>query len=178
MNEPPLPEPLDDFLNHPPNLPADAEAREAILRMTANRLHKTGWVHLPIWLGVAATIVIVVLSIIFARLSFSRAPAPPPEMVKQNKEALDIPVPKAVAVEAAVNPRDLEWRAFDAEDDSDRVRLYFQAGDLYLDRFDDIQSALRCYQQAIYHGDSNDLEVNSTDNWLVMALKRDHRKEK
>ena len=49
---------------------------------------------------------------------------------------------------------------------------------MYLERFDDMQSALRCYRQAIHYCDARDLEINPKDNWLVMALKRDQRKEK
>jgi hypothetical protein len=75
------------------------------------------------------------------------------------------------------DPRQLEWSAFDAADDQERARLYFLAGDLYLDQHNDRESALRCYHQAINYSDARKLEITPTDNWLVMALKRDHRKE-
>jgi hypothetical protein len=75
-------------------------------------------------------------------------------------------------------PRELEWTAFDAESDQQRVKLYFQAGDLYLTDHNDIDSALRCYRQALHYCDVQNVEFDPNDNWLVMALKRDYRKEK
>ena len=85
--------------------------------------------------------------------------------------------PKPPAIVVPPNPRELEWSAFDAGDDRQRVKLYFQAGDLYLDQAQDFESALRCYHQAIHYGDAQELDIAPTDNWLVMALKRDHQKE-
>ena len=82
-----------------------------------------------------------------------------------------------VAVIAKTNPLELEWQAFDAPDDPQRVRLYFLAGNLYLDKHDDYASAVRCYSQALDYCDTRDMEINPDDNWLVMALKRDRRKE-
>ena len=35
MNDAPLPEPLEDFLQHPPSLPLDPGAREALAQQTA-----------------------------------------------------------------------------------------------------------------------------------------------
>lgn len=77
---------------------------------------------------------------------------------------------------AAPVPRELEWRAFDAEEDQQRVQLYFQAGDLYLTQ-KDIESAVRCYHQALHYAGKRDLESSPNDTWLAMALKRDRRKE-
>ena len=187
MNESPLPEPLDNFLEHPPGMPQDADVRESILRMTANRLPTRGWPRWPIALVGAAMIAFVLfsVSIFFLRL-LQVVPAPEANfdfveekvLVPNRPKPPPAPAPEVILVKAPAHPRELEWRAFDAEEDATRVRLYFQAGDLYLDRFEDVQSALRCYQQAIYFCEADELEINPNDNWLVMALKRDHRKEK
>jgi len=174
MNESPLPGPLEEFLNHPPNLPLDAARRALILQQTSSELPKRRPSRWPIALAVAAAIAFVFVYF------FKPAPEIKNDFVEKKSVTPDEkPNPrKEVLVEAPTHPRDLEWRAFDAADDPVRVKLYFQAGDLYLDRLDDVQSALRCYQQAIYFCEASDLEINPNDNWLVMALKRDHRKEK
>jgi len=94
---------------------------------------------------------------------------------EEPKPPIDEPKPPIVA--KAVQPRELEWTAFDAADDAERARLYYQAGDLYLEKHADYESAVRCYAQAIHYSEPHNLEFTPNDNWLVMALKRDHRKE-
>jgi hypothetical protein len=184
MSEAPLPEPLESFLEHPPGLPQDGDVRESILRMTSNRLPSTRWPHWPIALiGVAAMMAFVMLAGSYFLLRLGRVAPPAIPDIVENKVVTprppkQPPPPEVIQVKAPPHPRELEWKAFDAAEDRARVRLYFQAGDLYLDRFDDVQSALRCYQQAIHFSGAEELEINPRDNWLVMALKRDHRKEK
>jgi hypothetical protein len=78
---------------------------------------------------------------------------------------------------ARAHPRELEWNAFDVEDDHMRGRLYLQAGNRYLDELQDVESALRCYQQAFHYCEARDLELDANDNWLVESLKRNRRKE-
>ncbi len=178
MNELPLPEPLDDFLNRPPSLASDAATRESIFQKSARQLPPRRAERWPLLLSCAATFMLALLS---AYYLYHRFPEPKNDIVEIKKAPDDAPKPPApppILVKAPPHPRDLEWSAFDAEDDPARVSLYFQAGDMYLERFDDMQSALRCYRQAIHYCDARDLEINPKDNWLVMALKRDQRKEK
>jgi hypothetical protein len=198
MSEYPLPDPLDDFLQHPPGVPPHAKLRDEIWQQTAQMLPRPGgrrrW---PIAAGVAAGIVLTVLFAYFgltiaaARLSARllevepvpkiEQAAPPPIVEPPVEEPTLPPPPQEPKPPVAARPAgalDLEWRAFDAPHDRDRVRLYRQAGDLYLDRHQDYESAVRCYRQSLHYSEASDLEFNPNDNWLVMSLKRDHRKEK
>ena len=40
-----------------------------------------------------------------------------------------------------------------------------------------IDAALRCYGQALSYCEARELEFDPNDNWLIMALKNDRRKE-
>jgi hypothetical protein len=183
MNEP-LPEPLEDFLNHPPSLAQDRATRDSILQKMSRQLQQARRPRWPMALAGAAAIALAFGSAYYVYvLRTMPVPEPQPRFVKEKDPTPDDtpvapPEPKLILVKSIPHPRELENRAFDVEDESTRVRLYFQAGDQYLDRFEDVQSALRCYQQAIFFCDANDLEISPNDNWLVMALKRDQRKEK
>jgi hypothetical protein len=182
MNEP-LPEPLEDFLNHPPSVAQDRAARESILQKTSRQLQQSRRPRWPMALAGAAAIALAFGSAYYVYVLRSM-PAPEllPRLAKEKPQPPDdtpvVPLEREPILVKSTHPRELEWRAFDSEDESMRVRLYFQAGDQYLDRFEDVQSALRCYQQAIFFCDESDLEIDPNDNWLVMALKRDQRKEK
>jgi hypothetical protein len=184
MSDTPLPEPLESFLQAPPSLAPEAKVQEGLLQQTRAMLvqprSRASW---PLAVAIAASIVVIIASIFLARQPprdptpprndfVERDIAPPPNNGPKPKQ----PAPKSVAPVPA-NPRDLEWKAFDADNDALRARLYFQAGDLYLAQLDDYESAVRCYGQALDYCAAADLTVNPDDNWLVMALKRDRRKE-
>jgi hypothetical protein len=181
MSERPLPKPLDDFLQHAPSLPADAARQEALFQETCALLPRKRRARWPIAVAAAAVIALVLVSAYFVFRRDAVVPQPQNDFVKQKNDPLPVkppeqekPEPKIVQVTAHA----LEWNAFDAEDDRERVRLYFQAGDLYLDRHQDYEAALRCYHQALHYCEASELEFAPDDNWLVLALKRDHRKEK
>ena len=72
-------------------------------------------------------------------------------------------------------PVALEWQAFDSQDN--RAAAYFLAGDKYLEAGNDLESALRCYSQALDACTEAELEIASDDNWLVASLKNARRKE-
>lgn len=180
-----LPDALEAFLQHPPSLPADAAQQQALAQRTASMLLKPRRRRWPIVAAVAASILMALVSAYFGFRSDDVEPVPKQELVERKNDAPPeempkppVDEPKPPPVVKPINPRDLEWTAFDALDDQQRVRLYFQAGDLYLDRHNDYESAVRCYAQAIDYSEPQDLEFNPDDNWLVMALKRDHHKEK
>jgi hypothetical protein len=78
---------------------------------------------------------------------------------------------------AAKTPLEQEWAAFDAGP-RQRARLYIKTGDRYLNECQDVESALRCYRQALLLCEARDLAFDPNDNWLLMALKQDRRKEK
>lgn len=180
-------DPLDEFLDHPPSLPVSANEREATFAATRAHLPIRASRRWPLLAAVAAAVVLLIVSYWLARLA-QFAPDRKGDFVEQkkapNQEKPAPPPPdepeqpRTKLVHAPMSPRELEWKAFDAEDDQERVRLYFRAGDLFLAANNDIDSALRCYQQALFHSGAEDMQINPNDNWLVMALKRDHRKEK
>jgi hypothetical protein len=182
MNDCPLPQPLDDFLQQPASLPANSERKEALFQQTAQMLRQPRWKRSTLPLAVAAGIVFALL---FSYFMF-RGEILGPDAANngqterksdpQSDRQKPLPAPE-VQVQLPAQPRELEWSAFDTEDDKQRVRLYFQAGDLYLAAQSDIDSALRCYSQALSYCDARELEFDPTDNWLVMALKNDRRKE-
>ena len=186
MSETPLPEPLERFLQVPPCVPPEPGLKEATFRQTAALLRQPRrWRRRLLVAAIAASVLVAIAALYWFRppadillidpdmVERQTAPPQPEKKPKPQEEK-----PRPVVTVTAPHPRDLEWTAFDAADDSQRVRLYFQAGDLYLANHDDYESALRCYRQALHYCDARDLNFNPDDNWLVMALKRDHRKEK
>jgi hypothetical protein len=178
-----MPEPLDDFLSRPPRLPADTHRKEALLQETMRVRQRARQWRAPLALTAAAAVVLAMLLsyVLWRPDKVAVSPDSHPGADKstqattiQPEKYLDMP---ASPTQVACQPHDLEWRAFDARDDQERARLYFRAGDLYLDAEQDIDAALRCYQQALRYSDARELEFDPRDNWLVMALKNDRRKE-
>jgi hypothetical protein len=98
----------------------------------------------------------------------------------------DTPSPSASMAEAQspASPTQLaddsalerEWLAFDSE--NHRSELYRRAGDRYIKDENDLQSALRCYSNALDSGTEQDLAISPDDNWLLMAIKDARQKEK
>jgi hypothetical protein len=189
MSDVPLPEPLENFLQAPPSLPPEAAMQDSLLKLTSSMLCKPRWWRRrPLVAGIAASILVAIVSVYVALRTGNVEPLPKKDIVERGNERLppketpkpqpppEEPKPPAALVQE--NPVELEWTAFDAADDQRRVSLYFQAGNIYLEKQDDYESALRCYSQALHYCQAPQLEFNPNDNWLVMALKRDHRKEK
>jgi hypothetical protein len=189
MSENPLRDPLENFLQEPPSLPAESALRDSLLKQTSSMLCKPRWWRRrPLVAGIAACILVAIVSVYLALRTGNVEPLPKKDVVERGNQRLppkETPKPqpppeepKPPAALVKVNPVELEWTAFDAADDQQRVSLYFQAGDLYLEKQNDYESALRCYSQALHYCEAHELVFNPNDNWLVMALKRDHRKEK
>ena len=174
MNDPTMPEALDDFLDHPPQPAEPAGLRDRALLQAAPILRRRRIVRRSLW-GAGALAASIVL---FALWSWSQheapktpeeppplaqqkpAPAPP---VEEKKEPTPSTMPLAVA---------LEWKAFDAAE-KERAKLYVLAGNRYLDEHQDMTSALRCYRQALDTADAPMREVQPDDSWLLTALKLD-----
>jgi hypothetical protein len=166
------------------NLPADAALKDALFQKTAALRPRPR----PWRAALAATAAAgVVLALVWSYLTFrarqdvvlpNEIPPTPqtaaPGVHPQTPHDADGAQSSALAL---AQPEDLEWRAFDTDDDRDRARLYFRAGDLYLSAEQDIDAALRCYRQALASCDARELRFDPADNWLVMALKNDRRKE-
>jgi hypothetical protein len=173
MSDSPLPEPVDDFLQHPPSLRTDPEWQEKVFQQTARKLRRPRrWM-----IAVAAGIMLAILSSYFLWRGTKGEPAPPGKNLAERKRDPVPDKPKPAFVPVAADPYQLEWSAFDAEKDQERAQLYFRAGDLYFTAQNDFDAALRCYHQALHYCEARELEFNPNDNWLVMALKQELRKE-
>jgi tetratricopeptide (TPR) repeat protein len=183
MSTAPMPEPLDDFLSRPPRLPPDPHRKEILFQETLRVRLPARPRRAPLAMMAAAAVVLaMLLSYVLWRPDKDAVPPDSHPKTDQSTQAARIESEKhwdapAPPTQVASQPRDLEWRAFDAHDDQERARLYFQAGDLYLVAEQDIDAALRCYQQALRYSDTRELQFDPRDNWLVMALKNDRRKE-
>jgi hypothetical protein len=173
---------LEDFLQHAPGVPMDAGRRESLAALTmalAGRSRRRRW--WPIAAAVAAAVALALASGYLGYRTGRAEAAARPVIVEQKRptpdEQMPLPAPETPRedVKPVPSARELEWTAFDADSDRARVKLYFQAGDLYLAGNNDIESALRCYTQALYYGDAQDVEIAPSDNWLVTAVKRDHK---
>src|SRR5689334_5666570 len=122
MSETPLPEPLESFLERPPNLPASAEMREALFQRSSALLPRhRGWRRWPVFAGIAASIVLAVATVYFGLRSDDARPmvvehksgpaadVPNPQPAKQQPKSISPKVePKPVVATAPVHPLDLE----------------------------------------------------------------------
>jgi hypothetical protein len=180
MSETPLPERLEEFLQTPPSAPANAALRQAILQRTLP-MRRRGWRRLAFAGAWAASLAAAFLAGWMLPRSGNVEPQPRPQIVEHKTPA---PAPPEVKPQPPVDdasPKsayELEWAAFDTMEDRERAKLYFRAGDLYLEKHNDIPSALRCYRQAIACCDADGLAFDPKDNWLLVALKHDNRKER
>ncbi|HEY7311022.1 MAG TPA: hypothetical protein VH643_16780 [Gemmataceae bacterium] len=166
------PDPLEGLL-HPTSVPPENEAlRQAVYARTRRVLRRRRVVRQVAY--AAAVTAAFALGFLVLRLVSRPNPSPQPdETVKQlpsPRGSEELPAP--VAAEPALVR---EWQAFDSEDH--RGELYRQAGDLYLDEEHDLQSALRCYTNALDTGTKQDLTISADDNWLLMAIKNARQKE-
>jgi tetratricopeptide (TPR) repeat protein len=173
--------PLDDFLEKPPNLRSDPAVQEAIFLQSIALLPHRRRRRWPIAMAAAAAVVLLIVGYWVTHPTFM-SPIPNRKLVDKTPETPKPPPapqkPTPPLVQAPAHPRDLEWQAFDAADDRERVQLYFRAGNIYLDSLQDYESALRCYHQALVYCDAHESEFDPADNWLVLALKYDYHKEK
>ena len=185
MSDAPLPGPLEDFLQEPPAPPAAGRLRAAVLGQTVGVLRRRQRRRrVLVVIGAAAAVVLAGLALHAGlRPGEGKPPEGPASAAKQQR-----PTPHPAArpglaqqpqapAPAAQTPLEQEWAAFDAGP-RERARLYFQTGDRYLNECQDLESALRCYRQALLLCQARDLALDPNDNWLVMALKQDHRKER
>jgi hypothetical protein len=69
----------------------------------------------------------------------------------------------------------LEWEALDHPDQS--APLYRAAADRYLTEDADLQGAVRCYGNSLTRGNTEELTIEPTDSWLLIAIKDARQKE-
>ena len=171
MNDNPAPETddLDDLLTAPAGA-GDPELRHGLrLRTTCVLRRRRRWRRV----GVASALAACFLAGLATwRLWPKPAPAPGATEVAE-KPPGPPPVPQPDADLPAVA---LEWRAADSPDN--RADLYRRAGERYVKQDGDLQSALRCYRNALDAGTEEDLTISAGDDWLLMALKDARKKEK
>jgi hypothetical protein len=169
---------LDDFLGRPVPRASD-ELRRTVLEKTTRVVR--GQRRRKLLAAVIAVVAACVLFAISGYLLFSGrrepnvvrdepAPAPSPK-------PSPIIAPPAPAL-AADTPAPVLERAGEMGRPEVRAELYRRAGDRYLEESADAEAALRCYTQALDDASRDDLNVSSSDSWLLMALKMDRRKEK
>ena len=190
MNEP-LPEPLEDFLTAPPTPRHSPELRAALLDATTRVVRRRRAVRRVAMVGSLAAAVLMALAawalwppgepervVVFDGNSGAmKVELRPPEVEVPPAKEKEPPAPPAVAEAPALPPAlAKEWQAFDAPKER-KAALLLEAGDRYVDEHQDFASALRCYRHALAVGGDAALEITPNDNWLVMALKNDRRKE-
>jgi hypothetical protein len=67
MSENPLRDPLENFLQEPPSLPAESALRDSLLKQTAAMLRKPRWWRRrPAVACIAASILVAIVSVFFA----------------------------------------------------------------------------------------------------------------
>ncbi len=193
MSDAPLPGPLEDFLARPPGDPAPEALRRDLLRRTSAAVRRRRRVRRVLAASLAAAVVLAALALWhFAPGRDRSVPVPrdePRVQKRPEKPAVGAPRPAptppgppapAVAAEKPAPAVALEWQAFDAPR-AQKAALYLKAGDRYFEDDQDLESALRCYGQAVQTAQAAELEVGPDDNWLVTALKIDQierRKER
>jgi hypothetical protein len=169
----PQPDPLSELLQpapcrEPTELREQVRAQTSRIvrrRLIARRLAAAG--------ALAACLAAAALVGYILRLnSEARREAPP----VVDGPRLPEPVIIEVAQEPPANPVELEWQAFDSQ--KNRAASYFLAGNKYLEANEDVESALRCYTQALDACTPAELEITPDDNWLVVILKNARLKEK
>ncbi len=176
-------DPLDDVLL-PPMRESYVGLRDALRERTAGVVRRRRYRRRAIQVIAAAAAQGAIATAVVAWLIASGTlawrerdvPAPREKLVVENR---DMPLevrPPRLENAAPLSAVALEWQAFDAAPEQ-QPALYFQAGQRYFDVHNDLESALRCYRQAFDSGSEELLTVSPTDNWLVMAIKIDCRKE-
>lgn len=171
MNE--LPDPMQQLLQAP--APEDTSSLRRRLRDETSRVvRRHRWFRLGAQAAAAVAAVLAIVAVGYLVNGSRRQPQP------ETPPVVDAPKPAApkpeVAVAEETSPLDLEWRAFDSQ--TNRAATYFLAGNKYLEANQDIESALRCYSQALDACNPDQLEIAPEDNWLVVTLKNARRKER
>ncbi len=181
MNEPNHnePDPILSFLEVSPPSGADGPFRQAVLEQTLRLLRRRRWLkRASLLVALAACYVAGIITVhLFApraanesgAMARTSTSADAPEAVKQ------APPARAVEDERTVPASVLEERALVSP--SPKPHLFRLAGDRYLQEDGDAPSALRCYRNWLASAPPADLTISPDDNWLVMALKLDKRKE-
>jgi hypothetical protein len=168
------PDPLDGMLRPPSSLDNEM-LRQSIYARTRRMLHRRRRVRQFAY--AAALLVSFAAGAVAMRMTISgeRGRVSAPSAAPRETQALGaLTRPRSPLPDDT--PLEREWLAFDST--AHRGELYRQAGDRYLTDENDLQSALRCYGNALDNGTEQDLTISADDNWLLMAIKDARQKEK
>jgi hypothetical protein len=171
--DPHVPDPMDQYLATLPLPPSTTELKERILAKTTRVIRHRRWSRrLAVAAGMAACYVAGALTVWPAarhvEMSTSSPAVASPRPVPQPQPSPSRPKP-------AQSPSQLEWQAI--EDRHAGADLYRQAGDRYLNEAQDVESALRCYRNALARGGNEAFAISPDDSWLLVALKSSHSRE-
>jgi hypothetical protein len=167
MSDTPARDPCADFLATPPPVSVDGALRQRLLEQTTRIIRRRIWLKRAGW--AAALAACYLAGAVTVYLLHSPAPAQI-VIVKQSAP------PPVEATTARLTAFVLENQALDSV--QPRPELYRLAGDRYVAESGDLQSALRCYRQALDEASEQDLQIKPEDNWLLIALKEARQKEK
>lgn len=169
------PDPVDSMLR-PPSPPENEPLRQAVYTQTQCVLHRRRRLRqfayaasLLLSFAAGAGVMRMATRTEFGDDENGRAGGVSPLILPSHQGA---DAPRSPTPDSAL---DAEWVAFDSTER--RGELYRQAGDHYKDE-NDLQSALRCYSNALDNGSEQDLDISPKDNWLLMAIKSARQKEK
>jgi hypothetical protein len=166
------PDPIEAMLR-PPS-PSDNEAlRQAVYTQTRRVLRRR---RLLRQFAYAASLLLSFTVGAGTMRMISPQPVPVTDLPHPSASEAELQLPKNPPLSSDDTPLDAEWVAFDSIDH--RSELYRQAGDRYIKDENDLQSALRCYSNALDNGSEQDLAISPDDNWLLMAIKDARQKEK
>jgi hypothetical protein len=153
----------------------DPALRQALLRRTVGVLRRRQWrKRLAFAAALAACYAAGVLTVLLA-VPPALAPDNPPVATRPTQPPPPETAPAAQKDTAAPAVL-LEAQALDAQER--QAALYRVAGDRYAEAEGDVQSALRCYRNALDAGSEEDLAIAPDDNWLLMVLKDARQKER
>ncbi|MBI3409091.1 MAG: hypothetical protein HY040_12155 [Planctomycetes bacterium] len=170
-------DPFEDFLRADFSVPDDSPLRRRLLEETTRILRRRRRLRRVALVGSwAACFAAGVVATLLVRNTspFEKTPEQGPFAKVPFKEEAKVPEEIAPPTQF-VTPLAKEWEAFDSK--QNRAALYFEAGNRYLAEENDMQSALRCYRQALALATATELAIQPNDNWLVISLKESRKKE-
>jgi hypothetical protein len=155
-------DPVDALLAAPSASASDFFQQKVLARTTAVLRRRRRFKQLARLTGLAACYVAGLLTMHGSRPVEPLGPAPV--------------VTAAAPPTEAVTALDLEWEAIDHPEQAGT--LYRAAGDRYLAVDTDPGAATRCYGNALENGPAEELTIQPTDSWLLMAIKDARQREK
>ena len=143
-------DPVEDYLQHPPSLSCDEALQQGLCDRTVSVVLKSRRVgHWPRVAGVAVCIVVVCVAVCDGTVAGAFTAGRPARgsagAAGGPKPPREEPKPPPAVPQTPKQPRELEWTAFDTQDDAPAAGSpsIFQAGDLYLDKDNDLESAVQ-----------------------------------